>query len=277
MAVSKRVRFEVLRRDNHQCRYCGSAAPDVPLTVDHVVPVALGGSDDPSNLVTACKDCNSGKTSTSPDSTIVADVDAKAAQWAQAMSIVAQGRAVERDEKREISDHLFDHWQGNRPNQWTSSDQPEDWESSIWQFMDAGLELEDLEELMLVALNTRTATNKWRYFCGCCWTRIRQAQEHAANIVSRWEQAGEQAEEDDEDYFVSPAERFWAGIAVKWNEQTGTRLRVCMCTDEPCNRNDCTMRVASVAEGALLGIDGVTPHITKREREEQEEQEEVSE
>ena len=65
MAVTKRVRFEVLRRDNHTCRYCGASAPDTTLTVDHVTPVALGGSHDPSNLVAACKDCNAGKASTS--------------------------------------------------------------------------------------------------------------------------------------------------------------------------------------------------------------------
>lgn len=56
MAISKRLRFEVLRRDNHMCRYCGRGAPDVALTVDHVVPVALGGHSDPTNLVTACVD-----------------------------------------------------------------------------------------------------------------------------------------------------------------------------------------------------------------------------
>lgn len=64
MAVSKRLRFEILRRDNHTCRYCGASAPATPLRVDHVVPAALGGSDHPSNLVTSCEPCNSGKTST---------------------------------------------------------------------------------------------------------------------------------------------------------------------------------------------------------------------
>lgn len=28
MAVSKRTRYEVLRRDNHACRYCGARAPE---------------------------------------------------------------------------------------------------------------------------------------------------------------------------------------------------------------------------------------------------------
>ena len=54
MAVTKRMRFEILRRDNHACRYCGATAPDVKLAVDHVTPVALGGTDSPDNLVASC-------------------------------------------------------------------------------------------------------------------------------------------------------------------------------------------------------------------------------
>lgn len=54
-------RFEVLKRDGFACRYCGRKAPEVTLHVDHVVPRAKGGSDDPSNLVAACSACNQGK------------------------------------------------------------------------------------------------------------------------------------------------------------------------------------------------------------------------
>lgn len=64
MAVSKRLRFEILRRDNFSCQYCGSSAPSVQLSVDHIVAVSLGGSDKPSNLVACCVQCNFGKSST---------------------------------------------------------------------------------------------------------------------------------------------------------------------------------------------------------------------
>lgn len=73
MAVSKRLRYEILRRDSHTCRYCGATAPGVPLRVDHIVPVALGGTDHPSNLVTSCEPCNSGKTSTLTEAVAEAD------------------------------------------------------------------------------------------------------------------------------------------------------------------------------------------------------------
>lgn len=80
MAVSKRARYEVLRRDGYSCQYCGEAAPNVTLHIDHVVPKALGGSDNPDNLVTACRDCNVGKASTRPDEDWVTQVSEKSEQ-----------------------------------------------------------------------------------------------------------------------------------------------------------------------------------------------------
>lgn len=61
MALSVRTRFEVFKRDDFTCRYCGKKSPDVILEVDHIVPRAEGGSDDTINLATSCWACNSGK------------------------------------------------------------------------------------------------------------------------------------------------------------------------------------------------------------------------
>lgn len=59
--ISKKLRFEVFKRDSFTCQYCGAKAPDVVLEVDHIKPVAREGSSDIINLITACKICNSGK------------------------------------------------------------------------------------------------------------------------------------------------------------------------------------------------------------------------
>jgi hypothetical protein len=61
MAISVRTRFEVFKRDDFTCQYCGRKSPDVVLEVDHIVPVCEGGTDDPINLRTSCWDCNHGK------------------------------------------------------------------------------------------------------------------------------------------------------------------------------------------------------------------------
>lgn len=61
MAITKKIRFEVFKRDKFTCQYCGQSAPDVTLQVDHIEPKAKGGSDDMMNLVTSCVACNQGK------------------------------------------------------------------------------------------------------------------------------------------------------------------------------------------------------------------------
>lgn len=59
--IGKKLRFEVFKRDNFTCQYCGAQAPDVVLHVDHINPVAGGGDNDILNLVTSCEPCNLGK------------------------------------------------------------------------------------------------------------------------------------------------------------------------------------------------------------------------
>lgn len=59
--LSKRVRFEVFKRDGFKCQYCGRPSPDVILVVDHIHPVSEGGTFELINLITSCNDCNGGK------------------------------------------------------------------------------------------------------------------------------------------------------------------------------------------------------------------------
>jgi len=59
--LTKKTRFEVFKRDKFQCQYCGNTAPDVVLNVDHIDPVANGGTNELINLITSCFDCNQGK------------------------------------------------------------------------------------------------------------------------------------------------------------------------------------------------------------------------
>lgn len=59
--IGKKTRFEVFKRDSFKCVYCGCSAPEVVLQIDHITPVAKGGTDDLFNLASSCFDCNSGK------------------------------------------------------------------------------------------------------------------------------------------------------------------------------------------------------------------------
>lgn len=61
VSISKKVRFEVFKRDSFTCQYCGAKAPDVLLHVDHIKPVSKGGDNAVINLITSCQPCNAGK------------------------------------------------------------------------------------------------------------------------------------------------------------------------------------------------------------------------
>lgn len=59
--IRREKRRAIYNRDSRVCVYCGSAHN---LTLDHVVPVEAGGTNEATNLVTACRRCNSRKGST---------------------------------------------------------------------------------------------------------------------------------------------------------------------------------------------------------------------
>ena len=52
------VRTRIFARDNYHCIICGRRDN---LTIDHIVSVLRGGSDEDNNLQTLCKYCNSTK------------------------------------------------------------------------------------------------------------------------------------------------------------------------------------------------------------------------
>ena len=59
--IKPQLRFTILARDGFRCVYCGATSQDASLEVDHMNPASNGGSNLPSNLVTACASCNAGK------------------------------------------------------------------------------------------------------------------------------------------------------------------------------------------------------------------------
>lgn len=186
MTVSRRLRFEVLRRDGYACRYCGSKAPEVELTVDHVVPVALGGSDEPSNLVAACRDCNAGKSSVPADSRLVADVEQDALRWARAMSLAAEKQAKSRLELEVQYEAFVAHWPDDTDP--TCFGAPSTWRESVERFLSSGLSQEELAECVGVALRSPARNgNVWRYFCGVAWRRLNERQGIAREAIQSGE------------------------------------------------------------------------------------------
>ena len=58
------IRWAVLKKDNYTCIKCGQSPAknnNVELEIDHILPVAKGGTNNIENLQTLCKKCNQGK------------------------------------------------------------------------------------------------------------------------------------------------------------------------------------------------------------------------
>jgi hypothetical protein len=187
MAVSKRLRYEILRRDNHACRYCGATAPEATLTVDHVVPTALGGSDDPTNLVAACKDCNAGKSSSNPDAPLVADVSADALRWSRAMAQAAENMLADHDRRSEMLDEFTAKWDTWKTGGCDPVPLPTGWQNSVDRLLAAGLPMPVLLDCIDIAMGTTTLAvkNIFRYTCGVAWRRVADLQESARAIAAR--------------------------------------------------------------------------------------------
>ncbi len=52
------TRFNVFLRDEWHCQYCGESHNTKDLTFDHVIPKSRGGRTSWTNIVTACRPCN---------------------------------------------------------------------------------------------------------------------------------------------------------------------------------------------------------------------------
>lgn len=184
MAVSKRLRFEVFTRDNHACRYCGTHAPDAVLTIDHVIPTALGGSDDPSNLVTACKDCNAGKSSVHPGSPTVAAVSERALRWKTVFDECMATWRMEKQGYEIVQNEFIGAW-----NTWSYNNGDRipiegDWRTTIDRFFNLGFEPEDLIRLIPEAMKTGVK-EPWRYYCKVVWNNLQDIQSRAESAMAR--------------------------------------------------------------------------------------------
>lgn len=170
-AISKKLRFDVFKRDGFICQYCGSVPPKVILHVDHIHPVSKGGNNEIDNLVTSCSVCNLGKGARTLEN-IPESLSSKASRIKEAEAqIKGYNKIVREKMDREESDA----WDVADIYLECFKDISKADFSSIKKFLKR-LPLDQVIESMESA-TIRTRLSKsgcFRYFCGICWRLIKE-------------------------------------------------------------------------------------------------------
>lgn len=187
MTVNKRTRFEVLKRDGFRCYYCGTRGNEVTgdgLTIDHVVPVALGGTDDAENLVAACSECNSGKASVPADAALIAAVDQETARFKAARKAAMDSLVEGMESYAEYEDQVVRLWQHHAPSY--KSALPAGWATSVYTWHASGVPLTVIEKGIRIALGNASVgwPGKWAYVAGVVRNTLKDAEDRTDRIIS---------------------------------------------------------------------------------------------
>jgi hypothetical protein len=191
MTVSPRVRFDIFERDRFTCTYCGRTPPHVLLELDHVIPRARDGSDDPSNLTTSCEDCNRGKAARllNPDAVPMITPDAidrmeeRIAQSEAFARLAVRLRELEDDAVATVID-AWAHCFGAKSKElktgtwWVFTGDQQFPDTSTIRRLLKIISLADILEAVDITGSRKGLATYWtcRYFYGICWRKADQAR-----------------------------------------------------------------------------------------------------
>jgi hypothetical protein len=171
-SLSTRDRFEIFKRDRFTCHYCGGKPPEVVLHVDHIMPVAEGGSNDPDNLVTSCRDCNQGKGAVPLDHVRSAVTRATLDELHEQRNQMEAYQAFLQEERSRREGHADLVLHQLRSVVGRDADAKQ--RAQVLQFLKQLPAAEVMDAVDALALKGDSLYgDPWRYFCGICWTKIK--------------------------------------------------------------------------------------------------------
>lgn len=176
-SLSKKVRFDVFKRDGFACHYCGATPPKALLHVDHIHPVAEGGDNSEDNLITACDQCNWGKgavlLSCLPES--LKDKAARIKEAEEQLSAYMDVVRAKRDRIEGDAWRVVDIWCETYGGDCCIR---RDYFRSIKRFVEK-LGVVEVEGAMDYATQriAYSPSQCFRYFAGICWNKIKEGEE----------------------------------------------------------------------------------------------------
>ena len=173
--ISKKLRFDVFKRDGFVCQYCGSHPPSVILHVDHIDPVANGGKNNIDNLVTSCEPCNLGK-GAALLSSIPKTLKEKATEVAEREDQLRAYSAILQEKENRLDNETWGVAATLEGKEWIDSYNRADL-LSIKRFLEK-LPFFVVNEAAEIALanGPRSGASVFKFFCAVCWNKIRNEQ-----------------------------------------------------------------------------------------------------
>lgn len=170
--VGKKLRFDVFKRDGFVCQYCGAHPPKVVLHVDHIDPVANGGTNHIDNLITACDCCNLGKGARLL-SEVPKSLKQKAEEAAEREEQIKGYNDVLMTKMNRIEDEAWEVAAALDGVDFVDSYNKKNLES-IKVFLDRLPFAEVIKSAVYANAKKSGGVNRFKYFCGICWTKIRE-------------------------------------------------------------------------------------------------------
>lgn len=172
-SVSKKIRFEVFKRDGFRCAYCGKMPPEVILEIDHIIPVSKKGTNDINNLIASCFDCNRGKRNIELDrvpSKITENIEVLKEKEDQVMELRRFIKKINARIKRDIDkiDKIYSlYFEG-----WSMTER---FKRGTLTYFLKNLPYHEVEDACDIAFNRIAGEeSSIKYFCGICHNKIRE-------------------------------------------------------------------------------------------------------
>jgi hypothetical protein len=193
--VSKKLRFEVFKRDSFTCQYCGQKAPGVVLHVDHLKPRKSGGGSDILNLITSCVDCNLGKGARHlDDSTALAKQRAQLdllQERREQLELMIEWQRSLIDVETEVADQFCELWNDLTPGFRLNASGRSRVKKMVDKFgaamVGAAMRTASMKKLEVDssgALTEESVNAAFNYIAGICRTEKRQEQDPFARQIS---------------------------------------------------------------------------------------------
>jgi len=170
--ISKKLRFEIFKRDVFKCQYCGKMPPLTILEVDHIIPVIKGGKNNEDNLITSCFDCNRGKGKTELSSLPQTTAD-KIKILKEKEKQYKQYRKIQNEiEKRIIEEiEIIDGMYSFYFKEFCLSDKFKN--GSVRNFIEKIGYDETFKSMTTACTKIHDSDKAIKYFCGICWNIIK--------------------------------------------------------------------------------------------------------